>query len=463
MVQKTLARLISQVTADFDLQAKGSQRKVSAAVVMEYCETVRKLVENADAVSDPLPRLELSRLSVLGPLRLKGVYPGVNLRGTRFDDSIELVDASFLGEVDCVDLEQSGGNGGLVVRNTTFHHNTDFTSVKVSNGSFENAKFEGLGQFTKGQLLSLTNCDFNGDAGFDSANLINISDCRFRGRTSFHSLRAPNPFSIVGTRFEMETTWTSVPFGATVFRDVVFVGNVDFSKSRFGGLTEFENVEFRGDCVFNECVFEQSTRFGGTEFWRAPTFFGESAKLYPDFIFRKTKFLGFSEERDVAAYRRLRELAHRDLKSELEEARFFAFEQRALANVELKHNKASFGAYLSKLYDAVSEYGQNVTRPFVLFLTSNLMFGFLYWWYGCVLQGIKVDKGFGGWTTNIWPWLGFLLSNVVNPLAQFGKQSPFSAETVALFFLGLLQSVTSLLFLTLGFLAIRRRLRKGNE
>ncbi len=253
-----------------------------------------------------------------------------------------------------------------------------------------------------------------------------------------------------------------VAFEGTSFTTSVIFEDCQFSaKLSFEGRTFVKDVTFRriifNEANFNNTVFRAPTDFEGSTFNCAPQFFG--ARLFPDTSFTRTTFTNFSGEREAAAYRELRHLGHDILKSSIVESEFFAREQRALSNSQIRQKGRRLQGWMSKAYDYFSEYGQSISKPLVWWAAVNGSFAVIF----CFMRAdIGLNKELV-WNYKVWPAAGLMFQNIVAPFVFFGRQSAYFPTSGCVALLSVSQSILSFIFLALMFLAIRRRFRKGSE
>ena len=138
-------------------------------------------------------------------------------------------------------------------------------------------------------------------------------------------------------------------------------------------------------------------------------------------------------------------------------------EKRTYANLELKKKPFSLEGRISRIYDRISNYGQNIAMPFLMLLVLNLWVGLIFQNYFSneIIWNPKTSPI--GWTHSFPPWAGLVLQNIFHPFSQFKINMPYLSRSVWVFLISILQTLGSALFLTLGFLAIRRKFKKESE
>jgi hypothetical protein len=194
---------------------------------------------------------------------------------------------------------------------------------------------------------------FEGAAGFDHAHFCDIArfnQCVFGG-----------------------TTW----FDHAVFEDDLWLGQVkfkaytDFSDANFKGRTSFYAIQSEGAFLLHNATFRTVPDFTQARFQGTPRIDGNSIPLM--------NFLPRLKERDSRElqnrYLALRQLAvaGHDHQSE---AKAFKAEMRAKRGNDHRWWSALF--WFSVAYDAASDFGQSMMRPFVIWAASIFVFCALY-------------------------------------------------------------------------------------
>jgi hypothetical protein len=294
--------------------------------------------------------------------------------------------------------------------------------------------------------LHLKKCEFHGPVFFNDAELYWWNNSE---------IDADQTEPVI---FRDPVTFKNASFRMTNFSKTQFLGEVSFSAAIFNEGADFKECIFPKPCNFNNSKFLDSTDFSYCYFKVPPSF--HDAILHGDTSFEATIFESQETERDWRAYRRLKQLMH-EVNASHEEGRFFAYELRTSAKIELKRSKFSIAAYISKLYDWLSRYGQSIGRPIFWLFTINIVFAIIFF-YQEKLGNIKIDFA-SDWHKNAPGWIGLTLQNIFSPFAFLSKTPPYFVETTFLAVLCILQSVITILLFTLIILALRRRFRKGSE
>lgn len=445
-----------KITKDFRREVQ-NQRKVEGLYSVAPDRICRYVTEVLAALDDH-PRstvepLDLSSLYVDGALSLPaGVYPPVDMSNSIFGGTIarnvvfsgllkldgsrvidHLQEGLVFEEVDFQgEVKASNANFGLGgFRTATFQRTARIENALIDN--FSNCIFRMNVSLTSSRRLGcLSNCVFHDTVNLEQVQAGRFHRCEFRGAVTFHSGRF-NDLHIAASRFYASASFNGAHFhGTTWFEAVVFDNTAYFNKGEFFGPAYFNRVTFR----------------------KPPEFY--EAKLYPDTSFYTSAFFGFSSEAEWAAYRQLRHHAIEQMKSPAEEGRFFMYEQRTRANLDLKQRGNRFAGAISKMYDLTNNYGQNVFRPFLLLIATNVVFAVVYLFF-CT------DIASGPPAPQIVGAIGLSLQNVFAPFLFFGRQAQFVPTAGLTIALSIAQSIVTLTLITLWLLAIRRRLRKGSE
>jgi len=448
------------------------QWNVNSSQVLEYIRAVQsQLTDDLIEKLDPLVTvIDLSDLNIVDKLELpSGLYPNTSFEHTTFYGGVYFKDIDFCGGVTFQDCRLQGRpfENELSFENVSFFKYAIFARAYIGC-SFKNSYFGESVSFHKASVttLALKNSILH-NATFSLAELGNIDfseGVEFTGRVVFSKCKFQD---------DVELSAENVKFNCDKiinFNGAVFSGDVSFSGLTFKALVTFKDAQFNRPVdftesqfirvVFNNAVFKDSTDFTGCVFKHPPLF--HDATLHSDTSFTGAQFENFSTESDWRAYRRLRHLMHQS-QATLEEGQFFAYEHRSLANLELQRSKFSLTGNLSRLYDWVSEYGQNATRPLWWLLSVTTFFGFLFW-VASEFNGIERDQAFPyHWPGDIPAWLGLTFQNIVNPLGIVGRQVPYAPGTWWAAVLCALQSIVTFALLVIWVLSVRRRFRKSSD
>jgi hypothetical protein len=177
--------------------------------------------------------------------------------------------------------------------------------------------------------------------------------------------------------------------GDAFFSSAKFSGEADFSSAKFFGIAVFQWAEFCGFATFSSAMFLNNLTFLNARFKTITAFDKAVFRTdVPDFrgatMHEATEWHGAiwpAAPRDseiaqaqVYAYERLKQEMER-LKKHEDEQRFFRKELRARRVLE---SPLSAARLLNFLYEALSDYGQNIGRPLfwllALFATGVAVF-----------------------------------------------------------------------------------------
>ncbi len=426
-----------------------SHDEVSAKVIVQYLDQLADLHERFKTVlphrfpsfvsqeidldiDARIYRLLLSRTIVREPIVFTGKLAFVFLRESNFQDQVVVRKLTLAG--------------GMVVRRGSFTR-----KLEVESSSFLDRGLDLQGaEFVPG---------------------ITIRDCKING------IRMPQgPNALTGD--------------VSISENTVVQSDADFSKVRYPGKFELNDVEFRGRSFFQRAKFDQRTVLNAT-FASCPEFF--DAELSKETRLDEMRLDGRAVGRGRVD--RTRKLGAADLKQELlavrylrieaqknrwtrEEVAFFAEEQR------LERHLIPFLANpiersISAGYDLVSIYGSSVSRALMSFFAWNAAFGIVFWlllnlfqfwlptlvadyWWGLPPSSIRIEEAYR--TTLYLSQASMLaMQNALNPLALFSGKALVTVNAAWALCLSVVQSVGSLGLLALLLLALRSRFQRSSS
>lgn len=258
---------------------------------------------------------------------------------------LDLNDSRFTGEANFLEARI----GTINCKNTEFDRINMCNAIFKGESRFNNAKFH--------QSIAFDQTTFM-NAHFDGAYFGNTAFFRnsiYIQGISFYKATFKGPFDFsIGERFSHEQLLNSVelrPFTSPLYP-------INFNEARFEEISNFEKREFTAITSFRKCYFNKAPIFFGVGFYEDVTF---SGSIFKDFEYGSRN-----------RYRHLKSVMA-SVKNRYDEGTFFACEQRCLRN-DTSIPIAS--RLLSLMYDTLSEYGQNIAKPFR---------GILYLWIGCGL------------------------------------------------------------------------------
>lgn len=365
---------------------------------------------------------------------------------------------------------------------------------------FDGAKFHGDARFggaTFSKDASFSNTTFYDDAWFGRCRILgqfmNFEKADFKGSARFREVQ----FS-----------------GVTVFDDAEFWTFAWFPQAQFSGFASFNRAKFCGEAIFGAMRSSGSFSLVDTEFSRIPDFteahFDEAPLL--DRIKLKEpprwrtmfRYSGLKEwpktkeqetiDRDTRGYgewqktrnrpamwRALRRVANQG-KDHLGEVDFYACEVREM---RLAGTGTRVGNAIGILYDAFSNFGRSIARPFIAWLMTTLGFAYFFWRMRApssgatqTFEGIVVDDACDKVLSAV--YIAFKKSFVVSIdqteklnqqyVCLYGRFTDKAAGYTGMHqvipvlpdfvvFMGILQSALSATFLFLFFLALKNQFR----
>ncbi len=194
---------------------------------------------------------------------------------------------------------------------------------------------------------------FEGSVGFAATHFRDIArfdQCVFSGTTWFHHALFDN----------------DVWMGQVKFR-----GYTDFYKAKFDQQSSFYGIQSDGAFILNAVFFRTIPDFTQASFQGTPRI---DSAIIPPMEFFPT--LEATVAQDLQArYRAIRQLAIAGHDHE-SEAKAFKAEMRAKRGTEHKWWHAPF--WFGVIYDALSDFGQSIMRPFWIWGLSILVFSAAY-------------------------------------------------------------------------------------
>lgn len=427
-------------------------RDISAGLVLNYLNDLRSVL--GPIPLGEWPEIYLGKIVILDDFALpKGGWPAVDFSQTDFRGNATFNEIVFVGDSNfsgCTNADEKR----IVFTASVFSGTANFTSVKSGSFCFEgNTVFHGDADFSKGGVITFEDVVFKGKYRCESAKLKRVAGVEFESNAHFHLEVKPSP-EFRDVIFRGETDFAGHLAGAK-FESTRFEKDTSFQGVIFSGDTRFKLARFHGKSDFRACRILDSFHFEGVTFAAPPAFFIEG-DLPADANMVDCSCGRFETVGDANAYRELRK------RFPAESSLFFAYEQRVLSKLSFRNRGyLSLPGWISRLYDWFSMYGYSVSRPLIWLVAVNY-FALLI--YGTSFENeIRAQDISGAWSTGIYRPLGLLLQNIFSPFTMFAKQGAFQIADSVLALVSLAQSILSLLFGTLLFLAIRRRFRKDNE
>ena len=402
-------------------------------------------------------------------------------------------------------------------RNFLFPGQTDFQSATFSGDVwFQSATFSGSAWFHSATFSGkawFNSSTFSGNARFDSATFsgnASFDSATFSGNAWFSSATFGGDTLFDGATFIGKARFNNATFsGDAWFRSATFSGNVSFNRATFSGNASFDGATFTGAAWFHSATFssgawfdlasfEGNTRFNGAEFASEAHFGAIEAsrafsladarfeKRVPDFIqahFKEAPRLDNVsvpipasrpnrdqiDENDPARYRALTRLAVQANDHDREHD-FFKSQMRAERHLKL-HGRA--WRLFNRLYDRISDFGRSAVRPLFWLGVTTALFTIAY---GAISSSLA-DQGKVAGCTRIIEKSAFLsLANALPAISGAQRQSILKAYAclypakpdaanatadipVAVGYLGVFQTLLSVIFLFLIALALRNMFR----
>lgn len=462
-------RIAKSLIADFgksttQFKTLNSRYMVSADLVLNYISQYISLFDNKDELRNA-PKLLLHHLHLVDTLALPpGFYPSIEIEHCSFIGGLHLGDATVYGAFTVSNNANTApGDFSATFINLSIESQFHITNYIGKAISFHACKLQDLIVESSVQKLRIDRKSrISGNCYLQACPDVGIGEVEFSGGFTYMPTGTGDEVEIMDCMYSGEAIFArnGHPIRFLSIHDTEFHKGLRFA-SPVNEEADFSRVKFFFQADFQNTEFHAKTSFDGCEFHCAPEFFG--ATLFPDTAFQKAKFLAFDGESQYAAYRELRHLSHDMLKSAQDESRFFAYEQRALANVQVKTKGKRLEGYLSKLYGLASDYGQSIIRPFFGLIGINAPFGVSYAAIPSATIVAEAATQVGAWHTRIPESVGLMLQNLFQPFAILGKTATYLPSCWQVALLSGLQTVLSLALFALFILAIRRRFRKGSE
>ncbi|MDX2265149.1 MAG: pentapeptide repeat-containing protein [Hyphomicrobiales bacterium] len=264
---------------------------------------------------------------------------------------------------------------------------------------FISSEFYGEVRFNQNSLRGLlffNQSDSRGDFVFTKNNCyaeVLFNQTKFRAPAGFLSNTFQNNVQLYKVIFQNWVEFKESSFEkGVIFEDAVFQGAAKFVSVNFsevGGKADFFQATFKRFATFRDAHFHRDARFTAISAERAFDLRGAQFDTLPDFTqanFREAPHLdnlklgdtvepggfwrpvpGDAEADAVANHRSLRRLAIQ-AHDHANEQKFLRGEIRARRGNEDKPWHAAY--WMGVLYDAVSDFGRSIARPFWLWALS---------------------------------------------------------------------------------------------
>jgi uncharacterized protein YjbI with pentapeptide repeats len=386
----------------------------------------------------------------------------------------------------------------------TFSGDADLESATFGGPAyFRSASFEGAAKFKSAvfcEWADFCSAVFRGPADFEAITVAKL----VAGRATEESVNAEFDSAI----FSGDVDFTSATFsGYANFKSATFAQSVSFERAIFCGDAKFatshdqpkatlkkctwKHAEFHEHAEFDNRVFAGEGNFGDTIFAFAPTFHG--SRLHQAMIFPDEDHFRDIRSLDAAyAYRTLK-LGMAAMKSRADEGKFFTLEQRCWRNVacaayadrwralrddvigwltrseKVKRTEARAPMSLTEialswLYDVVSDFGRNASRPILGVVLIISLFSVIYAEISAPVPVNQIIPTPDGNTFK--NAAAFSLEQVLRPLYVWGSNSgtlyvgehekiPLMVKLIAS-----IQSIVSVGLISLSLLALNWRFKR---
>ncbi|MGA7324810.1 MAG: pentapeptide repeat-containing protein [Rhodomicrobium sp.] len=299
----------------------------------------------------------------------------------------------------------------------------DFSELQFGGENSGEAEVGGTASFASrggNQIRRIPNFDgyiFPGDAEFRSTGFLGPSSFAgtvFHGIAGFRGTAFSNGVWFTRADFKQAAWFAQTKFaGLADFDEATFRGWARFAGARFEQLANFEAAKFvkrawfrgcvfskrglfdkavfEGEADFSGSFFEQSFEMRSAYFSAAPSFSQTSFNEIPDFedvAFRLPGMWFGHKIEEAGNYRHIRRLAMQGQDYE-NEAKAFKGEIRSKRGTTHKWYQAAFWSGVT--YDALSDFGQSISRPLFFWVTSVIAFAGAYLWSA----GVPADRWLG--------------------------------------------------------------------
>lgn len=291
----------------------------------------------------------------------------------------------------------------------------------------------------------------------------------FHGDALFGGVQFNSPSWFIGTTFSRDAWFSGAAFrGATRFINAIFRGSALFSGCDFASYTSFDGTRFLGEVDFS--ALQVSGRFDlrqASFSSDVPSFVQANFSQAPQIDNIDIPMPGFfsvSNSERIASYRALRRIAIQGQDYE-NEWRAFKGEMRAKRGSAQKPWHVAF--WINLIYDALSDFGWSVMRPFLIWLISIMLFAVVYLISAHRLTqfaGACITKG--GYTAI--HWLNACLLSAKNAILFVGLDRGIQDQLVCIYgdtvpawsaFIFMGQNLLSAVLIFLFLFAIRNQFR----
>jgi hypothetical protein len=454
------ARLLTEAFIDSvkrnykDGPGTSGRKVVPIDILLGYLESYFKIIpqEHINAESQPIhiSNIYLHEHFTIPP----GIYPELILSGSEFSKGLCLDGIIFKGR--------------LHISNIPSPKVTMKKAICEGNVDFKHSRIDGTVELSSTTIKEIYKGRFQCDSpiSISRTTIEKLEGTTFQSDVHIHTNLGCNTLNFVDCKFLSKLSIDGGGSGSSpsrlIFDICVHTGDVSFSRVYLSEGLHISNSTIEKVFSLRSCVIEDSLIIENSIFTTPPQFiFEKDENLTVNTHFKNNTFTDYSTRDALTWYRVLRRLAKERLRSASDEALFFACEQRTQANLWMNQKGHKFAAILSKAYDLISAYGQSTFRPigwfFFIFSASWAIFA-----VACYM-GNMIGRGDNVLILADYPSLGLAIQNVVAPFTFFSRQAAFVPTSIFTVVVSIIQTLLSIVTITLFILAVRRRLRKEDD
>ena len=259
-------------------------------------------------------------------------------------ESRTVIDFSYFIFPSIVDFHYSEFTGHVLFKNVAFYDTAGFRrSTFRGFVNFENSVFYRSAWFSR--------------VNFEEAGM--FFAVTFKELARFAAVRFAHDAVFEKTCFESDAFFFQNVFDQrAVFEDATFAGNVSFHGSKSEGIFGLSRAVFKYMPAFSQIDFKQAPDLDSV-------------------IFPRPSFWGRGEIELIARYRSMRRLAIQGHDYDREQMAFVGELRSRRWTTDKWYQPA---LWFSLAYDAVSDCGRSIARPFMAWFISIAVFAAFYWW-----------------------------------------------------------------------------------
>jgi Pentapeptide repeats (9 copies) len=329
-------------------------------------------------------------------------------------------------------FESATFSGDARFKSATFSGNARFESATFSNTAL-------FGRATFSVYASFGRATFSDTALFDSATFsvyASFGRATFSGTASFDNATFSGGALFYRATFSDTALFEHATFSDTAsFENATFSGGASFYRATFSDTTLFDSATFQNSTSLRAAKFRQDAKFTGIKVDRAfdmteaafssvPAFNQGDFKQAPDLDAVRFPLPGFwrgGKAELIAKYRAIRRMAIQGADYEREQMAFKG-ELRSRRWIVDKWHDSAF--WFGVIYDALSDFGRSMMRPFYLWFLSVIAFVALYFWNA----GLPASEWASTCTGNIPKVLKAINLSLANALPVIGSNRSDAAK-----------------------------------